>query len=101
MPAKDGDTVTLRVGRTTLTVEAVVSNAARTQGLSDRRSMPRGHGMIFIFESAAVRGMWLSARYCVARRLFAGCQYHTWMSTMYINECLSDLYIGGSGPIRD
>jgi uncharacterized membrane protein (UPF0127 family) len=62
MPAKDGDTVTLRIGtsRTLLTVEAAVSDAARIQGLSDRRSMPKAHGMIFIFDGMAIRGMWMN-----------------------------------------
>lgn len=58
MPARDGDTVTMRAGRT-FTVETVVTPAARIQGLSDRVSMPRSHGMFFVFEHTAVQGMWM------------------------------------------
>jgi hypothetical protein len=62
MSAKDGDTYILRVGkgsRTTFTVETVVSAPARTQGLSGRPSMPRGSGMLFIFDTISRQGMWM------------------------------------------
>jgi hypothetical protein len=62
MSAKDGDVYTLRIGkgsRTTFTVETVVSAPARTQGLSGRPSMPRGSGMMFIFDTITRQGMWM------------------------------------------
>jgi uncharacterized membrane protein (UPF0127 family) len=59
MPAKDGDTVTMRAGRT-FTVETVVSPEARIQGLSERASMARGHGMFFVFDKSAIQGMWMN-----------------------------------------
>lgn len=60
MPAKDGDIVTLRVGRNTMSVETVVSDKARIQGLSGRRSMPRAHGMFFVFDAQAIYSMWMN-----------------------------------------
>lgn len=62
MPAADGDRYMLRVGkgsRTLFSVETVVSEAARVQGLSGRPSLPEGHGMLFIFDMLSRQGMWM------------------------------------------
>ena len=62
MPLKDGDKYTLRVGkgsRTTITVECVVSDQARTRGLSGRPALPSGHGMLFIFDHVSRQSMWM------------------------------------------
>ena len=61
-PVKDGDMFTLRVGkgsRTTFDVETVVTDAARIRGLSGRQALPKGRGMLFIFDSLARQGMWM------------------------------------------
>jgi uncharacterized membrane protein (UPF0127 family) len=63
MSAKDGNIYTLRIGkgsRVTFKVETVVSGEARTHGLSGRPSMPRGSGMLFIFDSISRQGMWMA-----------------------------------------
>ena len=60
MPAEDGDTYRLRVGSQTVSVETVVSDEARTQGRSGRRSMPHGHGMFFVFPTQSIYGMWMN-----------------------------------------
>lgn len=62
MALKDGATFKLRVGkgsRTTFTVECVVSDQARKQGLSGRASLPAGHGMLFLFDHISRQGMWM------------------------------------------
>ena len=62
MPLKDGDTYRLRVGkgsRTTITVECVVSDQARTRGLSGRPALPSAHGMLFIFDHVSRQSMWM------------------------------------------
>lgn len=59
MPAKDGDVYVLQGGQVRVQVETVVSEAARIQGLSDRASMPRGTGLLFVMDRAAVHGMWM------------------------------------------
>ena len=59
---KDGDIFTLRVGkgsRTRYEVETVVSGPTRQRGLSGRPSLPKGHGMLFIFDDLSRQGMWM------------------------------------------
>jgi uncharacterized membrane protein (UPF0127 family) len=62
MQVKDGDIFTLRVGkgsRTLFQVEAVVSEGAKTHGLSGRPTLPNGKGMLFLFDSLSRQGMWM------------------------------------------
>jgi len=61
MPAKDGDTYTLNLGSTgkTFQVECVVTPEALNKGLSGRKSLASGTGMLFIFQSLAMQSMWM------------------------------------------
>ena len=59
MPAKDGDNYTLKIGKTRFPVETVVSPAALQQGLSGRKSLPQGTGMLFIFATIKKQSMWM------------------------------------------
>jgi len=62
MPAKDGDTYYLRVGPPSspvIQVDTVVSPAALVKGLSDRPSMPKGTGLLFVFPGLALQSMWM------------------------------------------
>ncbi len=43
-----------------LTVELADEPDEITQGLSDRESMPRGHGMLFVLEPAGVYPFWMN-----------------------------------------
>ena len=58
----DGDKFRLRIGkgsRATCIVEVVISPAAIVQGLSGRKSLPSGHGMLFIFPDISKKAMWM------------------------------------------
>lgn len=58
----DGKIFTLRVGkgsRTTFSVETVISEPARRQGLSGRPPLESGTGMLFIFDTLARQSMWM------------------------------------------
>jgi uncharacterized membrane protein (UPF0127 family) len=61
MPAKDGETYTLRIlpGLRTFFVETVVSPGALAKGLSGREKLPAGYGMLFVFPVVAVQSMWM------------------------------------------
>lgn len=61
MPARDGDTYTLLLGdsQKTFDVECVTSPAAITRGLSGRKSLASGTGMLFIFPDIRQRTMWM------------------------------------------
>jgi uncharacterized membrane protein (UPF0127 family) len=59
MPAKDGDRYILLVGDQPFSVETVVTPQALARGLSGRPFLPRGHGMLFQFETLARQGMWM------------------------------------------
>jgi len=61
MPAKDGDTYYLRIGLSgpVIQVDTVVSPAALVKGLSDRPSMPKGTGLLFVFPELALQSMWM------------------------------------------
>jgi uncharacterized membrane protein (UPF0127 family) len=62
MPARDGDTYTLRLGRgpKLFVVETVVSPQALQKGLSGRKKAPAaGHGMLFVFPDLAKQSMWM------------------------------------------
>ena len=49
----------LTIGEKTLNIEVADTDDERMQGLSDRDSLPRGSGMLFIFEKPGVHGFWM------------------------------------------
>ena len=61
MPAKDGDVYTIynKSAETYFTVECVVSPHALQRGLSGRKSLESGTGMLFIFSTLAKQTMWM------------------------------------------
>jgi uncharacterized membrane protein (UPF0127 family) len=61
MPARNGDVYTLQVGSTgnTFTVECVVTPAAMKKGLSGRKGLSSGTGMLFLFTTLGVQSMWM------------------------------------------
>ena len=59
MPPKDGDTYTLLIGTKTFQVECVVSPEALKKGLSGRRGLPEGTGMLFLFPELKEHTMWM------------------------------------------
>jgi uncharacterized membrane protein (UPF0127 family) len=61
MPARDGDVYTLLLSSTgkLFTVECVVSPPKLAQGLSGRKNLPAGTGMLFIFENLERHTMWM------------------------------------------
>jgi hypothetical protein len=61
MPARDGDTYRLLLSSTgkLFEVECVVSPAKLAQGLSGRKELKKGTGMLFIFENLERHSMWM------------------------------------------
>jgi len=59
MPAKDGDIYTIRTPYKGFQVECVTTPAAIVQGLSGRKSLASGTGMLFIFPDIRQRSMWM------------------------------------------
>ena len=61
MPARDGDTYTLLLSNTgkLFHVECVVSPARIAQGLSGRKELAKGTGMLFIFDELDRHSMWM------------------------------------------
>lgn len=59
MTAKDGDVYILATGTKKIKVECVVSPAALKQGLSGRKTLERGTGMLFLFPDLMVHTMWM------------------------------------------
>jgi uncharacterized membrane protein (UPF0127 family) len=61
MPARDGDVYTLLLSSTgkLFKVECVVTPPKLAQGLSGKRSLPPGTGMLFIFETLDRHSMWM------------------------------------------
>jgi uncharacterized membrane protein (UPF0127 family) len=61
MPAKDGDKYTLLISSTgkLFHVETVVSGVALRKGLSGRKELKKGTGMLFIFETLDRHTMWM------------------------------------------
>lgn len=51
--------VRTKFGPVPFTVEVAETNDQRMQGLMFRQSLPKGHGMYFIFEEEANRGFWM------------------------------------------
>jgi len=60
MPVKDGDTYTLVIGGTrTFQVECAVSPEALKKGLSGRKGLTEGTGMLFLFPELKEHTMWM------------------------------------------
>jgi hypothetical protein len=59
MPVKDGDVYTLTTATTPIKVECVISPEALKQGLSGRKTLERGTGMLFLFSDLRVHTMWM------------------------------------------
>lgn len=55
---RDGDLLSVRVGKNMLTFETAVSNAAKQKGLSKRIVIPQD-GMIFLFEKKQRLSFWM------------------------------------------
>lgn len=53
------DTFDLAVGDARLTVEVVDTPESRAQGLMFREELPEDHGMLFVFEDAAIRAFYM------------------------------------------
>jgi hypothetical protein len=52
-------TTTMQVGRSSFTLEIADTDPTRTRGLMRRDSMPRDHGMIFVFPDARPQAFWM------------------------------------------
>jgi hypothetical protein len=55
--------VTLEIGGHKLTSEVASTDAARSTGLMHRRMMPENRGMLFVFPTAELHGMWMMNTY--------------------------------------
>ncbi|MBU1036609.1 DUF192 domain-containing protein [Patescibacteria group bacterium] len=51
--------INLKINNHQLKVEVVNDLIAMAQGLSDRESLGENHGMLFVYEDAAVRSFWM------------------------------------------
>ena len=63
--------VTLSIGPHKLTAEVAATDATRSTGLMHRRMMPENRGMLFVFESVALHGMWMMNTYLPLSVAFA------------------------------
>lgn len=50
---------TIIIGATKINVEVASTDAQRQQGLSDRASLAKGHGMLFVFDPARKVAFWM------------------------------------------
>jgi len=55
--------ITLSVGEHKLVTEVAANDAQRMQGLMYRRMLPENRGMLFVFTSVALHGMWMMNTY--------------------------------------
>jgi uncharacterized membrane protein (UPF0127 family) len=55
----DGDTVTVRVGGVPVRATVAGTAAAKTRGLSGRAALPRGEGMLFVYDEPRRRSFWM------------------------------------------
>jgi uncharacterized protein len=54
-----GSAARVQIGSRTYTVEVVDTIPAKAQGLSGRKSLPAGTGMLFVFEPAQPQSFWM------------------------------------------
>ncbi len=59
-PHAAASTPDLIVGSQRITLEIVVTPAARVHGLSGRVSLPVDHGMLFVFSSPGIYSFWMN-----------------------------------------
>ncbi len=55
--------VALSVNGHKLTAEVAHTDSTRTQGLMHRRILPKGRGMLFVFDNTAIHSMWMMNTY--------------------------------------
>ena len=53
----------MNVGKHKLVAEVANTDATRSTGLMHRRMMPENRGMLFVFQSVALHGMWMMNTY--------------------------------------
>lgn len=58
-PRFAGDTVQMRLGEKTLTVEVACDIGSRRRGLMHRERLPEMHGMLFIFPAKVSQSFWM------------------------------------------
>lgn len=58
-PAKYQDSQSIKIGDSVIKVEVADTDAERMQGLSDRKSLEKGYGMLFIFDKPYQYGFWM------------------------------------------
>src|SRR3954470_9178673 len=58
-PSSSLPTTQMTVGNKTYTLEIAATERERNKGLMQRDSMPKDHGMIFLFADEAERGFWM------------------------------------------
>jgi uncharacterized protein len=63
---------TLTIGNTTLSVEVAVTDAERELGLSNRTSLERGSGMLFVFDPPKAAHFWMKDMRFSIDMIFAG-----------------------------
>src|SRR5258706_3764079 len=58
-PSSNLSTTQMAIGRNRYTLEIAAREHERNKGLMQRDSMPKDHGMIFVFADEAERGFWM------------------------------------------
>ena len=58
-PSSKGEFATLKIGGHEFKIEVAKDNLSRMRGLSNRESLERDQGMLFIFDEAARHGFWM------------------------------------------
>lgn len=58
-PAQAQETLELTAGIHVIQAEVANTGESRAKGLMHRKSMPRNHGMLFVFERSSVHCMWM------------------------------------------
>jgi uncharacterized membrane protein (UPF0127 family) len=65
-------TTTMQIGSEKFTLEIARNDNTRQIGLMNRHSMPRDHGMIFVFPDESPRGFWMLNTYIPLDIIYAG-----------------------------
>ncbi len=52
-------TTKIKIGSRTFTAEVANTKAKKTLGLSGRKSLPRDHGLLFVFDQPSQPGFWM------------------------------------------
>lgn len=59
VPNDDGRFARLQIGNTSVIAEVARDASSRTRGLAGRDTLPRGTGMLFLFEAPGRYGIWM------------------------------------------